>query len=170
MKLTYERLCEIDRVCGGYLARTKEKGAETKIGYAIRVKIGKQIKNANDVFQEKIIDILQEKIRDINVEFAMTYKDGDKKGGIIKDEKGEYVYTPENDKLRREQITALLTEHKSTVEEFNKREFDFEPYILPGLSEDLTWEEKECLHGIILNGQEIDNSTHGNKRSMEVVN
>lgn len=102
----------------------------TKLDYAIN----KVLKRLNKVCLDKWKGL----ITDIETDYASV----NEKGNLII-ENNIYSYTPHNTKKMREAKLALLNE-------WENKEFEFEPHILKEVDEDLNEEEKEVLTGFVL--------------------
>jgi hypothetical protein len=92
MKTTYENLIEVTELLN------KIPLNDEKLRYAV-------LKNSTKY--NRIFKKYQEELFDINLEYCEVYKEGDKKGTIIKDTNGEFVFTKENTKARDKAIKAL---------------------------------------------------------------
>ena len=122
MRKTYLELFELNQFAGSWL---KKNEGESKMSYAIK-KIGKRLKTIFEYYNEKINEI---GINNCSV---------DDKQNIIKDEKGELVFTKENLIKKNKESKALLS-----------TEVEIEPYICTEIPE-LTEEEKEVFEGILI--------------------
>jgi hypothetical protein len=110
MKITYERLFEVIDV----LNNTRLDNKESKFGYVI----GK-----NTPKLQKILAKHNEKMFDIDLENAQV---DEKTGSILKDTKGEFLFTKEA--AIKKEAEKRLIKHE---------EIDFEPYVLQELTESL---------------------------------
>ncbi len=122
MRKTYLELFELNQFAGQWL---KKNEGESKMSYAIK-KIGKRLKTIFEDYNEAINEL---GINNCSV---------DEKQNIIKDAKGELVFTKEN----------LIKKNKES-KAFLNTQVEIEPYICTEIPE-LTEEEKEVFEGILI--------------------
>ena len=121
MKITYEKLFQFNAIAGAYL----QKEQDTKLKYAIN-KVAKRLTKAFENYNEMVADIKRD--------HCYTEKDI-----IVRDEKGEYKYTKENEKKMTKAVKDLIN-----------NEIEFEPYFVLNIPEGLTEIEIESFEGIVL--------------------
>lgn len=136
MSMTTKKLNQINAFFK--LAGEKFKDSE-KIQYAIKVRFTPQIEKVNEQ-----IGVIREPYNDSLILKGMVHDEGEKKGSLIRDEKGDILYTPQVEiELRKEQQRA----EKSILDYL----FEIATYYLKEESKpkDFTDEDKEVFEGFI---------------------
>ena len=110
---TIEEVLNFGNIANSYIGKLPE-GKETKFSYAIR-KVAKKVKDSFDYYNDELFNI--------DVNNCAT----DEKGNILKDERGNFTYSKEGLKNKREELKALL-----------KHKVSFDNYIATEIPEDLT--------------------------------
>jgi hypothetical protein len=92
----------------------------------------------------------QEEVFEINLENCQSYEEGDKKGTIMKDEKGNFCFTKEGTRSKERAIKALRSAPESV---------EFEPYYAPlneAVAKELGVAVIEILSGIIIKEEDAN--------------
>ena len=133
IKKTFKELREIDNVYGRLL--TTEGFQNTKLAYAF-----KRFSDKNTV---KIFKDFNELMGDLRLDNALV--DEKTKAVLYNDDKTDYQYTKESSKILKKESSRL-------VEEWDKKEFEVEPFICNELGdEELNQYDQELLEGVIIN-------------------
>jgi hypothetical protein len=135
IKTSYERIFEVVDTLGAVPL------PEGKFKYAV-------MKNSikfNNVYKK-----YQEQTFDINLENCQVYEEGEKKGTIMKDEKGNFCFTKEGTKAKEKAVRALRTASDGV---------DFDPYyaaLTDEVAKQLGVSVIEALAGIIIRDEDAN--------------
>lgn len=131
-KKTFEQIVDFANEAGNLLATTE---SETKLTYALRRLVGDR-KTSLKGRLDKVFKTVQNKAKDLQIDYASV----DDKGNLLTNSRGGYEYTKDNKK-------AL----DKAIEELSETEFEFEPYFVTEVSEELTEGQKEIFKGFVIN-------------------
>jgi len=133
---TFKQLREFNIMAQSYLMRC---GTDTKLAYAIeRV----QESNLKNVFKE-----YSEKLRDIRIENCFTDKDGVIQYDILKEAGGRET---RDFKYTKEGLRAKEKEEKELIEDYDKKDVEFEPFIATEVPLNLGEMEIQLFRGIVI--------------------
>lgn len=127
---TFTELGEVDEVVGNLYKKIPGL-KETKFGYAYTKFYRKNY--------EVLLNELKEEYQTIAIDNAL---EDDKTKAILKDDKGDYLYSKEGKK-------KLLADQKKIIEEFESKEITITPYISSYVPE-MDEEERSILTGLII--------------------
>lgn len=134
IKVSFERLKELDNIYGRLLRDENLNFAQTKLGYAF--------KRFSDVNLKKIFNAYNEELFDIRIENALT------------DEKGAVLYQSDNKdefQMSKEGLRKSLKQAREAAAAWDEKEFEVEPYVCLNYDENmLTEAEKEVLQGLVI--------------------
>lgn len=131
IKVSFQKIREINDQINSLFK--KEKFNHTKFGYACRKIITKSF--------TKPIQEFNEELETIRIENSLS---DPKTNEILMNENGEY-------KFSKEGLRNFMKEKKSLVEEWDKKEFEVEPYIVADKEvPELDYEQKELFDGILV--------------------
>ena len=138
MKTTYEKLSLFNEFASKYISENKDD----KLTYAIK-KVGKRVEK---IFQKEG-ELIGEKVEDARIDNCSV----DEKGNILRDDKGQLIYTKE---AMKKLNTDLRKIYRDAETEREAREYEIEPYIATVIPE-LTEEQREAFSGIVIPALEL---------------
>lgn len=133
MKTTFEKLSLFNEFASKYLQENKDD----KLTYAIK-KVGKSIEK---IFQKEG-DLIREQEEDARIDNCSV----DEKGNILRDEKGQLVYTKDALKKLHGDIRKI---HREVIQSRETAEYEIETYVATVIPE-LTTEQQEAFSGIVI--------------------
>lgn len=132
IKKTFEELNELDGIVGN-MFQDDENLANSKFGYGYKKFYKKNLK--------KVFEDYREVITDMYIDNALV---DDKTKALITTEKGRGFA------FDKAGIKQVIKEEKKILNEWNKKEFDIEPYIMaPENLPELSEIETEALKGVL---------------------
>lgn len=131
-KKTFEEIMDFSQEAYKFVAKSE---GETKLTYAIKKLIGDP-KTGKKGTLAKVVKIQQSKGRDLAIDHASV----DDKGILLTDERGQYRYSPANQK-------AL----DKAMDELASSEVELEAYYATEIVEELNDYQKEVFKGFVIN-------------------
>lgn len=124
----------------------KEFPEETKLAYALKKTVKKSVKHF-DAFNEEATEVA-ERIEDVKSLNCAVDKDGIQ----LREESGNYRFTPANDVKARAEIRAINKEWNAKSKILLEAEVDFEPFIVSqeNLPSNLNDSYREAFTGFVI--------------------
>lgn len=141
MKITYRRLIQFDQAASQYLANNKN----TKLAYALE-RINKQLKVLVERFQTE----LREEVEDLQLEYALTDPPNSATGKVVKNDKGQYEYTKDDEGRLKNAIRGV---QKRRIDE---DEYDLNAYFATKIPDNLSDEALEAFSGVVIQSDVVD--------------
>ena len=133
---TLEEIVEFSNEAYLFMQKAESEGkGETKLIYAIKKLVGNPATRQKGILT-KAIRPNQIKSRDIQIDYASVDA---VTGNLLKDERGQYLYTKDNKKSL-----------ENALDELTNEPIAFEPYIATEVSEELSEYQKELFKGFVL--------------------
>lgn len=134
---TFDQIVEFSNEAYQFIQKAESEGrGNTKLIYAIKRVSGDPITRQKGILH-KCIKASQTKSRDLQIDYASV---DPVSGNLLKDERGQYLYTKENKKALENALEALTNEY-----------MEFTPYIATEITEELTEYQKELFKGFVTN-------------------
>lgn len=149
MKKTFKELRLFNVFSTSFLVRDKNH-AETKLGYAIKSFVDKNL--------DKIMSEYNEALNNIRIDECHTDDSGVIVYDITKDENGNEI---RHLKFTKEGLKNKNKREKELLEIYDKKEYDIESCITKKVPENLTMNEIESFKELVIPGNYINPSDNG---------
>lgn len=147
---TFKEIRDFNIAVNNFMRR-EPTNSQTKIGYALKRVSEKSVTKAVKEYQNAYQEAYYTNVETVQVDNALV---DEKTKAILSAPEGSprpYMYDKDGLKVVMDAERKFNNETgPALLEEFDKKEFDIEPYYTTDIPEDLTEEEKEAFKGFVI--------------------